>query len=294
VVRSLNVRSCISLALFKSYSFRFKYYPVPGAYWEAHVPELKIRSICAYGVQQSLSDLIDVFLPYASQKNVSALIESLTQSSAVADTAGSDQDVSTAFQEALFSDWGDGVEEVQQALESAARMSHLHGSGMFFFAQEAGATNTMILVLSVLYADTGQGGASWKPSYAEPYLVNTMLKVLHKFLESERRDGHLIDPNVWRNASESGGKVALYCTCFAYVVVQMLKTISAFRPDQFSKHRQEFFPVICSLVSSQSEEIRKVVSDILLRQVAPMIGVQVDLPVRESMSSETNDSGAFY
>lgn len=209
-----------------------------------------------------------------------------------ADKAGSDEDVSTAFQEALLSDWGDGVAEVEEALESAARLSHLHGSGMFFFAQEAGATNAMVRTLSFLYTGDGSSESnSWDAeAFSEPHLLKIIVEVTQKFLESEEREGHLIDPNVWRNATESGGKVALYCTCFAYVVVGMLKTIRSLKSDQFAKHKQKLFPLLCELVRVQSEEIRKLVFEINARQVAPMIGVDMEYALRMSMSSDTTET----
>jgi hypothetical protein len=66
-----------------------------------------------------------------------------------------------------------------------------------------------------------------------------------------------IDPNVWRNASESGEKIA--CTSFAPVVVEILKVIGSLKPEQCLKHKQELFPAVCMLIRVQSEEIRQLV-----------------------------------
>jgi hypothetical protein len=111
--------------------------------------------------------------------------------------------------------------------------------------------------------------------FAEPHVMAAIKEVTNKFLESEEKDGHLIDPNVWRNLQESGGKVALYCTFFGTVVVNLLKLIRSVEEDQFSLHLQEFFPILCSLVLVQSDEIRKAVQEILQLQVAPMLQVKV-------------------
>ena len=68
------------------------------------------------------------------------------------------------------------------------------------------------------------------------------MDVLSKFLESEEKNGHLIDPNIWRNASESGGKLAIYCTSFAVVVVSILNCMLSMTPEQFARHKQHFYP----------------------------------------------------
>lgn len=206
------------------------------------------------------------------------LFTALQSSRQTAARAIENGDVSTAFQEALFSEWGDGVAVVEEALDSAARLSHLHGSGMFFLAQEAGATNSVIRMLSILYSGAAAENGNeleWKrASFAETHLFAVMEQVHEKFLESEKKDGHLIDPNVWRTAGESGGKVALYCTAFAFVVVEILKIIRSLHADQFAAHKKELFPMICALVPVQSEEIRHGVSEILAHHIGPLIGVE--------------------
>jgi len=260
---------------------------VPRAYWEALVPDLKTRCIAAHLLQQSLSDVTPAFLPFASQQNVSTILESLGISRATAEAAVKNEDVSTAFQEALFSEWGDGVAAVDEALDSAARLSHLHGSGMFFLTQEASATNAVIRILSLLYAGAARSpsrdglaiASDWDGvAFAEPRLLDTMSDVHSKFLDSEKKEGHLIDPLKWRHISESGVKVALYCTCFATVVLEILKIIRSLSPGQFSQNKQQFFTMAYTLIPVRSDEIRQLVSEVLSYQVAPMIGVKLDLP----------------
>jgi hypothetical protein len=251
---------------------------VPNEYWQELVPELKVRCVAAHCAQQSLVSVVDQFVPLLQKDQISTVLEALNKSRLAAEAAVDDEDVSTAFQEALLSDWGDGVAVVEEALENAARLSHLHGSAMFFLAQEAGATQAVIHLLSKLYHGGPQkvlSDSGWdRESFAEPQLMGIMKQVLGKFLASEKKDGHLIDPNVWRNASESGGKVALYCTSFAPVVVEILKMIRSLRPAQFAKHKQELFPAVCMLIRVQSEEIRQLVQEVFAQQVAPMLGVE--------------------
>ena len=221
--------------------------------------------------------------PLAKKENLLSLLHILNRSGAIAAEAAKDDDISTAFQEALLKDWGDGVQIPDEATEASARLSLLHGSAIFFLSQEASATKAAIHLLSTLYLSDEDAEDSWsgswnKVEFAETRLVESMKSVLEKFLESEKKDGHLVDPNVWRNASESGGKVALYCTTFASAVVDILKIIRSMRPDQFAKHKHDFFPSICALVRVQSDEIRQVVQDILAIQVAHFVGVSVSIP----------------
>jgi len=142
--------------------------------------------------------------------------------------------------------------------------------------QDSGATNNIVHMLAILYqTPSNEGYIQWeRECFAEPFLLERILDVLEKFVESERRDGHLIDPNVWHNASESGGKLAIYCTSFAKVVVNVLNIMLKMSPEQFHRHAQNFFPTLCSLVGVQSDEIRNLVQAVLLRQIGPMIGMK--------------------
>ncbi len=95
-------------------------------------------------------DVLDRFLPWLRKDQISTVLEALNKSRLEAEAAVVDEDVLTAFQEALLSEWGDGVAVVEEALDNAARLSHLHGSAMFFLAQEAGATQGVIHLFSKL------------------------------------------------------------------------------------------------------------------------------------------------
>lgn len=235
------------------------------------MPALKTRCITAYCLQQSLFDVLDPFVPLASKPVATSLLDALNQSRTMAHMASRNEDLSHIFQEEMFSSWGDGVEEVEEALNSG-RLSQRRGSAMFFLTQEASASNNIVNMLAILYQlkDTGD----WdRETFAEPLLLERMMDVLEKFQESEKRDGHLIDPNVWRNASESGGKLAIYCTSFAGVVVGILNVMLSIEAEQFARHTQDFFPVLCSLVRVQSDEIRSLVQRILAKKIAPMLNV---------------------
>lgn len=242
------------------------------------MPALKIRCVAAHCLQTKFFSLFERLVPLAEESIIVKLLEALKLSRRVAEEAVLDEDLKHVFQEAIVSEWGDGVEEVEQALSNVARLSHLHGSAMFFLTQEAGATKAIIQMLGILYQGQAQGNwINWdRQSFAEPHLLINMRGALRKFQESEEKDGHLIDPNVWRNASESGGKVALYCTAFADVVVGILDIILSMDEDQFKKHRHFFFPIICALIRADSKEIRSLVQKILALHIAPMVGVDPD------------------
>lgn len=231
-----------------------------------------MRCVAAYLLHEGLLEILENHIDNASQGVALSLLDSLNDSRNLADEAVKDSDVATAFQESIVSDWGDGVAAVEQAFASAKRLSHVQGSPMFFLAQEASATRAILRMLSLLHS--GKYSKSWDgKGFAEQPLIEMISQSMQKFLDSEERDGHLIDPNVWRNASESGGKVALYCTSFAAAVVDILKYIESLRFDQFQKHKKVFFPLLCNLVRVQSEEIRHFVQLILAKHVGHAIGV---------------------
>ena len=262
---------------------------VPDAYWVHIVPVLKIRCIAAHCLQQSLVGVIEDLTLRATKDDLSNLLNNLIRSQSIADEAAKDDDISTAFQEALLKDWGDGIRMPDEATEATARLSLMHGSAIFFLSQQASATKAAVNLLSTLYFSEDDTKDSWsgtwdKVGFAEAYLVDTMEDILGKFLESEERDGHMVDLNVWRNVTESGGKVALYCTSFASVLVDVLKIIRGMRPDQFAKHKTVFFPAICALVRVESYDMRRVVQEILAMQIASFVGVPVPIPKQRQAS----------
>jgi hypothetical protein len=224
----------------------------------------------------------------ASKEDLAALLKDLNRSRLFASSAVGDEDISMAFQEALLKDWGDGIQTPDEDTETTSRLSLLHGSAVFFLAQEAGATKAVVHLLSALFFSSEEDETDWnRVAFSEPHLISIMTEVLVKFLASEDEDGYLIDPNVWRNASESGGKLALYCTSFAAVTVDILTIIRSIRPAQFEKYKHEFFPILCALVRVQSEEIRQIVQDILTLHVAPFLGVKVpQQPRRRSFKAK--------
>lgn len=249
-------------------------------YWEKLLPQLKIRCVTAFCLQQSLFEVLDSFVGLASKEVASSLLDALNNSRITAHQASGNEDLAHIFQEEMFSQWGDGVEEVEEAL-TAGRLAQRRGSAAFFLSQEAGASKNIIRMLSVLFQSKNLNDASWdRESFAEPLLLERITEVLDRFLESEKRDGHHIDPNVWRNASESGGKLAIYCTSFAGVVVGILNVMVSIDAAQFARHTQEFFPVLCVLVRVQSSEIRQLVHTILARQIAPMLNVNMDVQAK--------------
>jgi hypothetical protein len=135
---------------------------------------------------------------------------------------------------------------------------------MYFSVQKAGVTRSIIRMMSLLYRNTLESCIDeWNAvAYAEPHLIQAMQDVIRKLFESETRDGHLVDPNLWRSINENLGKVALYCTSFATVLVDVLKVIRDMRHEEFDKHKHTFFPSLCALVQTQSGEIRRTVREI--------------------------------
>ncbi|KAL3938388.1 MAG: hypothetical protein SGBAC_006689 [Bacillariaceae sp.] len=229
--------------------------------WASLVPSLKIRCIAAHFLQealQSLNESVPVPLPVAKD-----LLDELNRSRDLAEAAAKNEDIALAFQEAILSEWGMDDEDREEALMNVARLSQTQGSAMFFMMQTAGATNVMIQVLSALYEGEASGSSD---SFAIPYLLEIMRDVFHKFAESEAAEGHRI----------SNIKVAVYCTTFSSTIVCLLKAMIAFDKDHFEKQKAAFFPMVCRLITVQSEEIRELVQEILMTKFGPMLGVVSD------------------
>ena len=129
------------------------YLTVPPAYFQETVPNVKIRCVAAYCLHQALLSSLDLLMTQINEDNHSSVLECLEASRHFASSAVKDEAISTAFQEALLSDWGDGMGMPDESGEATARLSLQHGSAVFFLAQEAGATKTLLHFLSALYLD---------------------------------------------------------------------------------------------------------------------------------------------
>jgi hypothetical protein len=220
---------------------------------------------------------LDAMIPSASLEDVAQLVAALKESQQCAASAVIDHDVSMAFQDALLKDWGDGIQIPNEDSETLSRLSLQHGSAIFFLSQEAGAAKSIVHLLSTLFLSFQNTSISdWnRAEYAEPLLVATMTDVLDKFLDSARRDGHLVDHNVWRKVGESSGKIALYCTSFAVVVIDILRIIRSMHHEVFDKYKNRFFFPLCALIRMDSSDIRQLVHEIFVVHLGPYLGVMV-------------------
>ena len=250
------------------------------------VPTLKIRCISAYCLQQSLLVSLDAMIPSASQDDVAHLLVALKESQQCAASAVIDHDVSMAFQDALLKDWGDVIQIPNEDSETISRLSLQHGSAIFFLSQESGAAKSILHLLSTLFLSFHDTVGDWnRAEYAETLLIATMTDVLDKFLDSENRDGHLVDYNVWRKVGENSGKIALYCTSFAVVVVDILKTIRSMQHDVFDKYKNRFFLQLCALIRMDSSDIRQLVHEIFTIHIGPYLGIVAEpSPPKERQS----------
>ena len=248
------------------------------SYLQEYIPSLKIRCIASHCLQQGILEVADVFSHMVGKDELANLLRALEDSRVMSSKASDDEDLAHAFQEALLSEWGGGVEEVESSLASVGGILHKGGAEMFFLTQQAGADKAIIYILSQLYCVHGEDAKSYgwdTQTYAEPLLLERMLDVLQKFLISEKDNAEYINPNVWRMASDSGGKIALYCTCFADVCSSILETILNFNQDQFNQHKDSIYPILCSLIRVQSEEIRGLVQQIFVTKIATVLGIHV-------------------
>jgi len=244
-------------------------------YLEKYLPSLKVTCIASYCLQLNLHGIVNQIVKHCGKNEVVSLLNALEDSRELSQKASNDEDLAHAFQEAMFIEWGDGVEEVEAALASLGRMNHQESgkNGLFFLSQEAVSNNTIVSLLASLYCDTSSI-VTWDcENFAESKLLERMMDVLHKFLVSEEKESSRMDPNVWRHCHENSGMIAVYCTSFANVIVSILKTFLSFRSEQFEKHKGKIFPILCELIRVQSDEIRKYVKEIFIKQVGPSIGL---------------------
>jgi len=237
---------------------------------------LKLRCIASYCLQRILSIIFEDFACKTGKREVTILLKALEKSRAFACKASLDKELSILFKEATNLEWGDDISTFAAGYLSPGVARYRGSSEMFFLTQEAGANKAILTFLSLLCRSGDQGGNhAWDTArFAEPLLLDRMIDVLQKFIVSEIAVGEHIDPNVWRMHSESGGKIAVYCTSFAAVVVMILSTILGFNVDRFKRQKEKIFPYLCALVRVQSEEIRKLVADVLSEKVGVLLGVE--------------------
>lgn len=226
---------------------------------------MKVRCVAAQCLQQGLDDLLSSLVPLCQKTEVQKTLSVLELSRSMSGSAVKDESISMAFRESLLKEWGDGIRIPDEADEATSRLALLHGSDVFFLAQEAGATKCYLRLLSALntFGDVSD-------STVQDSLIDLMMEVLDKFLASEAADGHLVDS--WRSVIDGQAKMALYCATFAGVVVDCLHTIQ--RSD-FGTYKHLFYPRLVELVGVRSSEIRKLVQEILATQVAQLVGVPV-------------------
>lgn len=243
--------------------------------WVKLVPILKIRCISAYFLHQALIPIkSEPFISCLDQDMSTRLLKSLNRSRRMAELCVKNEDLAHAFQEAILSEWGDDEEMGEEALVNIARLSQTQGSSMFFLTQTAGATQATIWLLNAFFEYKTESPViqCWdRESFAAPHLLEIIKDVLTKFVESESREGHRIDPNVWRNSTESGVKIAVYCTSFASVVVDLLHILLSFSQKHMQLYGAAFFPTVCNLIPVQSDEIRSMVRSILLEKFGPIV-----------------------
>ena len=240
-----------------------------------YILPIRVRCTSIYCLQQSFFQFLHLFSANCTQAEISILLDAVELSRAAAEKASIDKNLSTYFLEAMRRERRGEVEEPQDSYNSDSGLGHLGSCEMFFLTQEASANNILVRLLSLLYCPReGNVTNAWDTvAFSEPLLLSRMTDVLQKFIVSEREDGRKLDPNVWRAVSESGTKFAIHCTSFAAVVVNILYTILEFSDEQFARQKGTLFPVLCQLISVQSEEIRMLVSKILQTKISFLLGI---------------------
>ena len=243
-------------------------------YLDRYIPMLKIRCVASCILQQYIPKYSTALLQYIQEEDAKLLLSSLEKSRQLSYQLSQDEDLAHAFLEAWRSEWGDGVREVEMALAAMGGNSrHQGGSDIFFLVQEAGSNMAIIHILSILFygrktsIKLESSSSNWNSEhYAEPLLLERMIDVAQKFLVSDADD---VSP--WNILNKHSGGETQNFTSLMGVVVGMLKEISQFRPEQFGRNKEALFPLLCSLIKAESNEIRDAVHDIMLQKVKPLL-----------------------
>jgi len=191
-------------------------------YLNRYIPALKIRSIATFVLQRYIPKYKSAIAKIIRENDAKHLFSSLEESRFIANKLNRDEDLAHAFQESWRSEWGDGVREVELALAAMGGNSrHKGGSEAFFLTQEAGSNMAIIHLSSLLFISwENNKGAElnhWnnRDLFAESLLLERIVDVLNKFLDSETKDSHLVDPNLWNSTRDmKSGKIILCCTSF--------------------------------------------------------------------------------
>ena len=240
------------------------------------IRQLKVKCIAAHCIQQSILNFVTIFSSSAGKAGITSLLESLEESRTFSSKAGNDKQLSTHFEDRESVEWEEPIHRgtSSDSLLESPRIPRNDKSKMFFLTQEAGANDSTIQFLSSMYCSVECDHSDWdRISYAEPLLISRLVDVLNRFVASEKEEGFNIDPNVWRHVSESGCKVAIYCTSFAGVVVNILNSILNFNDEQFDGQKELLYPILCSLVKVQSSEIRSLLCDVFERKVSILLNM---------------------
>lgn len=234
------------------------------------IRQLKVKCIAAHCLQQHVLKFVSIFPTTGGKAGISSLLQSLEESRIFASKAVIDNQLSTYFEDSQSIEWDDSEQPGTSVV--SPRVLHHDKSKMFFLTQEAGANDSIIQFLSAMYCSVGGDTNDWdRVAFSEPLLIGRLVDVLNRFVLSEKEEGSDMDPNVWRNVNESGCKVAVYCTSFAGVVVNILDSILRFNDQQFERQKELIYPILCSLVKVQSSEIRVLLCEIFERKVSTLL-----------------------
>ena len=244
-------------------------------YFKKYVPQLKVRCVASHCLQQSLLPILNDITSLTKEREIQSLLQALKMSHIMASKASLEQNLSHAFQEAIYIDGDYSLEENEASGTLNGGASNLGSSEMFFLIQQAGANNVTIQLLSLLFCQ-GRRRTWNSEKFAETLLLERALDVLEKIVQSESKEGHLISQNTWRTKGGNGGKITMYCTSFAHVDETILNSFLKFTEDQFKKHISIIYPILCLLIKVESSDIRKLVSSVMREKVASILGISKD------------------
>ena len=246
-------------------------------YLKRFVPKLKLNAIAAFCITTDIIKsgcMTNDFLTKTSSKIVKQFFDSLSASCELSRASYSDKDLAHAFSEYKRLEWGDSLQEVEMFLKDMRGFPiecQRGGNGSFYLPQEAMSTRAVLYFLSQMFF-TRDGNLSWNSAeYAEPLLLKYTCRVLDQYVQSESNFRSLLKTKPWTDSSTNYNQVALYCTFFSEVVIDILNITRKFERTTLQKYMKELFPLLCDLINAQNAEIRQLVSKIMKEHVGEII-----------------------
>merc|ERR1712161_184640 len=151
-------------------------------YFKKYVPQLKVRCVASHCLQQSLLPILNDITSLTKEREIQSLLQALKMSHIMASKASLEQNLSHAFQEAIYIDGDYSLEENEASGTLNGRASNLGSSEMFVLSE---SKEGHLISQNTWRTKGGNGGkiAMYCTSFA--HVVETILNSFLKFTEDQ-------------------------------------------------------------------------------------------------------------